>query len=253
MMQSPALRSSTSEVLGVVVRRPARCEPDQRAEITLMTMAAMARPLPWLRPSLLRTSTTMASGIATSAPMHVQPRKRDDQRRDRHALAGLGVDRARRTAGSPAGRTPAARERPGWRVRRLRGSARLAVRRRPAGTPVALTGGRVGSPYGGLGSAGRRRGRASVGGTLGGGGGGVPYGFCGCSGAGSCGVSPSPGFCGVVIGSPWVPPWSVRECSVPHLGPRGHQSTRGSTSAVAGQRRVALGGSWSSMWAGRPT
>ena len=39
-----------------------------------MISAAMASPLPWLRPSLLRTSTTIARGMATSAPMQVQPR-----------------------------------------------------------------------------------------------------------------------------------------------------------------------------------
>ena len=40
-----------------------------------MISAAMASPLPWLRPSLPRISTTIAMGIATSAPMQVQPKK----------------------------------------------------------------------------------------------------------------------------------------------------------------------------------
>ena len=54
-------------------------DADQRLR-TLMISAAMASPLPWLRPSLPRTSTTIASGIATSAPMQVQAEERQDQR-----------------------------------------------------------------------------------------------------------------------------------------------------------------------------
>ena len=69
------------------------------------------------------------------------------------------------------------------------------------------------------------------------GGGGVPYGFCGS--LGSCGVSPSPGFCGVVIGFPSGAAVVGARDSVPH---------RRLPSALRGRRA-----SWSSMWAGLPT
>ena len=209
-----------------------------------MISAAIAMPLPWLRPSRPLQQHDDRHEDRRDRQDARAAEERQDQRSDRQSLAGLLRAGRVRTGGRPV--DPA----PGW-----------------PGCPVG------GWPYGGLavGAAGRAGGGAAAGSAGGPAdrtaaagppgrqvlaawrarGGGV--GAAGsAAGRGECRTgSAGPAACRRLgsaecsSGSPRVPPWSMPECSVPHRGPARRSARHRVRDAVA---RV---GSWSSR-CGRP-